>query len=327
MLGCVDMETDINHEVNLNRYFEINGVQQFVSIKGVKKSNPILLILHGGPGDTSLPMVRKYNKPLEKVFNVACWEQRGAGKSYYRFDAAKPPKISDFVQDAKVLCEILLKYFGQTKLFISAHSWGSVLGIHLLMECPHIIQAYVGCGQVVHMKKITMASYKFALDKSRENNDANVTRRLVDIDWTYTQKNWYKDLLFVTRQVVKYGGSLYGQSNYSKFVKDFMTSKDYTMTDILRRQKGSAQSIKYLWPELMNTNFEDKTSFDVPVIFIEGMHDYHASYKVVEEYYQTITSDKRLYLFEKSAHFPQWSEYDKYNQILSEMANAIKEKA
>lgn len=64
----------------------LNGVPQFISIRAEKENTPLLLYLHGGPGDAALPLVMKYNKMLEQQFTVVVWEQRGAGKSYYKFD-------------------------------------------------------------------------------------------------------------------------------------------------------------------------------------------------------------------------------------------------
>ena len=64
---------------------KINGVSQYVSINSENINNPILLVLHGGPGDTCLPLMRYYNKELEKYYTVVILEQRGSGKSYYRF--------------------------------------------------------------------------------------------------------------------------------------------------------------------------------------------------------------------------------------------------
>ena len=70
----------INEQSKMN----LNGVPQFVSIRGEKKEAPLLVYLHGGPGDAALPLVMKYNKMLEQQFTVVVWEQRGAGKSYYK---------------------------------------------------------------------------------------------------------------------------------------------------------------------------------------------------------------------------------------------------
>ena len=41
-------------------YISVNGVELFVSIRAEKENAPILLYLHGGPGDAALPLVLKY---------------------------------------------------------------------------------------------------------------------------------------------------------------------------------------------------------------------------------------------------------------------------
>ena len=50
-----------------------------------------------------------YNKMLEQQFTVVIWEQRGAGKSYYKFDG--PVTIDIFVNDLYTLVDYLLPRF------------------------------------------------------------------------------------------------------------------------------------------------------------------------------------------------------------------------
>ncbi|WP_367881951.1 alpha/beta fold hydrolase, partial [Anaerofustis stercorihominis] len=71
--------------INEQSKIEINGKPQYISIRAQKDNLPLLLYLHGGPGDSALPLVLKYNRELEEHFTVVVWEQRGAGKSYYDF--------------------------------------------------------------------------------------------------------------------------------------------------------------------------------------------------------------------------------------------------
>ncbi len=49
----------------------INGVRQYISIRSEQERAPLLLYLHGGPGDTALPLVLKYIvKTVEKKLHI-----------------------------------------------------------------------------------------------------------------------------------------------------------------------------------------------------------------------------------------------------------------
>lgn len=297
-----------------HKKIEINGVKQHVSIIAQKENLPLLLYLHGGPGDAALPLVMKYNKELTDNFTLVIWEQRGAGKSYYKF--TKPVTIGDYLGDLHILVKLLLERFNQEKVYIIGHSWGSVLGLSYINLHPEYVRKYIGCGQVVNMRKSSQAAYEFALLHA----EGKALDRLKNIDCTYQSDNWLKDLLFVTGQVVKYKGSLYGRTNYNDLIKPFLFSSYYTISDIIRRQKGSLQSIIFLWQELMEIDFEKQVEYDVPIVFIEGRFDAHVSSDIAKEYYESINSDKEFYWFERSCHFPQWSEKERFNAIIAELA-------
>ncbi|MBU3878504.1 alpha/beta hydrolase [Faecalicatena sp. AGMB00832] len=299
--------------INEQKKIMINGVQQFVSIRAEVKDTPLLLYLHGGPGDAALPLVMKYNKELEKYFTVVIWEQRGAGKSYYKFDGEIT--INIFLQDLHTLIKYLLARFCQNALFLAGHSWGSVLGLSFIQSHPELVRTYIGCGQVVNMKKSSKTAYDYALMHA----DKKDLKRLEKIDFSYSSEKWLDDLLFVTRQVVKHKGSLYGRTNYNNLVKPFLLSKYYTIPDLLRRQKGSLQAIQYLWQELMEINFESQTKYEVPIIFVEGRYDSHVSSALVKSYFDQLETEKKFFWFEKSCHFPQWSESERFNKLMAEL--------
>ena len=103
-------------------------------IRSEQERAPLLLYLHGGPGDTALPLVLKYNRELERSFTVAVWEQRGAGKSYYPFRPDETITIDTFLQDLLELTQYLLDHFHQKKLYLVGHSWGSVLGLRFIQH-------------------------------------------------------------------------------------------------------------------------------------------------------------------------------------------------
>lgn len=60
----------------------INGVDQWIYIRGKNRNKPILLMLHGGPGTGQIGFIRKFQMELEQHFVVVQWDQRGSGLSY-----------------------------------------------------------------------------------------------------------------------------------------------------------------------------------------------------------------------------------------------------
>jgi hypothetical protein len=61
------------------RYVEIGGIQQWITIRGEDRNNPVLLFLHGGPGDATNPWGYAGFRRWLKAFTVVQWDQRGAG--------------------------------------------------------------------------------------------------------------------------------------------------------------------------------------------------------------------------------------------------------
>ena len=151
--------------IKQEEFLEINGRKQFISVRSKAEGLPLLLYLHGGPGDAALPLVRKYNSELEKCYTFVVWEQRGAGKSYYPFAENEPVSMRTFVEDIHSLVRYLLRRFGQEKLYLLGHSWGSVLGMTYVMQYPQLVHTYLGCGQVLDLQEGARRQYEYALLK------------------------------------------------------------------------------------------------------------------------------------------------------------------
>ena len=67
----------------------IGGIDQWVSVRGADRRNPVILYIHGGPGYVSIPMSWWFSRGLEEYFTIVQWDQRAAGKTYLLTDPAK----------------------------------------------------------------------------------------------------------------------------------------------------------------------------------------------------------------------------------------------
>ena len=62
-------------------FVPVGGIDQWITIRGQDRANPVLLLLHGGPGDATNPWAYNVLAPWEKSFTLVQWDQRGAGKT------------------------------------------------------------------------------------------------------------------------------------------------------------------------------------------------------------------------------------------------------
>jgi pimeloyl-ACP methyl ester carboxylesterase len=66
-----------------SRYVKIGGIDQWIQIRGENKENPVLFVLHGGPGSpyaVFTPLIRSW----EKHYTVVQWDRRGCGMTRRR---------------------------------------------------------------------------------------------------------------------------------------------------------------------------------------------------------------------------------------------------
>jgi proline iminopeptidase len=62
----------------------LGGIDQWISIRGTDRRNPILLMIHGGPGYVSMPTSWYFQRAWEEYFTVVNWDQRGARQDLRR---------------------------------------------------------------------------------------------------------------------------------------------------------------------------------------------------------------------------------------------------
>jgi pimeloyl-ACP methyl ester carboxylesterase len=316
-------------EFSTIEFIEIGGVDQAIKVNGNDLSKPVLLVLHGGPGYAMLPLFHMSMPELEDHYIVVNWDQRGGGRSYSSSIPSSSMTLSQQVQDAHELTEILKERFNKEKIYILGHSWGTVLGIELISDYPEDYIAYIGVGQVINVIKNEQQCYKLTLAKAIEENNQNAINQLTAIgepsDYGYYENEYNgEDGWDITNKwMEKLGGSLYGKSSSDEVLDYFLVDEVY-INNINQWSKGFDFS-QYIFEDsnVWYFNFaETHLNFSVPVYFFTGQHDFETPYTLVEEYYNAIKSDnKHLVWFENSAHFPFFEETTKFVHELIEVSN------
>ena len=146
-------------------YRRIGGIEQWVSIQGQDRKRPLILFLHGGPGNPLSPFAKTLYGAWARDFVLVQWDQRGAGLSFARNpgQAEQALSVDRMVEDGLELAAQLKKEFGGRPLILMGSSWGSALGVHMVKRQPELFAAYVGTAQMVSASANGEASYRQTL--------------------------------------------------------------------------------------------------------------------------------------------------------------------
>ncbi|MBD1366967.1 alpha/beta hydrolase [Mucilaginibacter sp. ZT4R22] len=301
----------------------INGNKQYILIEGESQENPVLLYLHGGPGTPDLFFVKDTLKPLEKLFTICYWEQRGAGRSYAALEDKNSISLEQMIMDAEAVSRYLLQKFGQEKIYVLGQSWGTFLGSLVVQRYPELYHAYLSVGQVTNQYLSELESYNFINEQATLRKDSGVLRKLKK--WTVPSKDagakaWFRYLNFQRWQVARYRGSMRQKNIFLLAIWKLLTCKEYTFADKLNYMKGSTLSVNRLWDAIINTNINEVvTEYQIPVYFFHGEHDHHTYYEGAKDYFEKLSAlKKRFYTFPDAAHFPHVECFEEFERIVRE---------
>lgn len=296
----------------------LNGVEQYIYIRGVDRDKPVLLFLHGGPGFSEMVPMRHYNKELEEHFVVVNWDQRGAGKSFSKDIDPDTMNINQIVDDTLELTKLIKERFEVDKIFLMGHSWGSFVGVHAADRSPEYFHAYLGIGQGVQFLEAEDISYQFTLDKAREYGNEKATQELKEIGFPSESDNYLNDISTQRKWLFEFGGEVYGETNKSLYLLKLfnlhLISPEYSLMDTINLIRGNNLTGELMWDDLINTNLlADIPELNIPVFFLTGRYDYVTVYEKVEAYYDILKAPhKEIVWFEYSAHSPNFEEPDKF---------------
>lgn len=300
----------------------LNGRSEWISIRGVNKTNPVLLFLAGGPGGSQMAAVRHDLSELEKHFVVVVWDQPGSGKSYEA--GGKNLTLDTYVEDGLALTAYLQKQFAQDKIYLVGESWGSALGVFLASESPGSYHAVIGTGQMVDFLKTECIDYDKAMELAQKNGDTDKVRKLKD---NGRPPYYGPDVTWKSAEYLNYLSSYMGRNpeihngGFNTFRDIF--SSEYGIIDKINYLRGIVTTFNHVYPQLYHINLStDYPKLEVPVCFFLGRHDINAPTSLVEDYAEVLQAPhKEIVWFEHSGHSPWINESSKFVEELLRVVN------
>src|SRR5258707_7965500 len=144
--------------------------RQWLLIRGKDRTHPVLLVVHGGPGFPEMPFAHE-NAQLEEKFVVVHWDQRGAGKSFRLFGRKPALGIDVMVEDIRRVVEWLRQTLQIEKVYLVAHSWGTVPAILAASRYPDLFCPYIGVAQIADLMLSERQRYQYAFTKALEQGN------------------------------------------------------------------------------------------------------------------------------------------------------------
>lgn len=289
-------------------YVSIGGIDQWITITGTDRRNPVILFVHGGPGVATSPFAAAGYAGWDRDFTLVQWDQRGAGRTYSKNGESIEPTmtIDRITEDGLEVVEYVRKHLHKDKIILVGGSWGSVLGIRMAHAHPDLFAAYVGSPQVTDYQQMVAASYARVLQIAQTMNDQPSLDALAAIGpppWASREKNMTYRKVMTTYQAqmttVPTAPVVIAKEYEADFKPDggvFRQAVDF--------------SARHFWgPTLAGpatrVHVTSLTDFKVPIFFIHGSADLTAPPELTRAYFEVIRAPgKKLYLVPGAAHDP-----------------------
>lgn len=297
------------------QFVRLGGVRQWVQIRGEDIDNPVILVLHGGPGFSYVPLTPFFRR-WERQFTVVQWDRRGVGKTFGANGSTDGDQLTfeRMAEDGLELAQWLRQRLHKQKIILVGHSVGSVVGVLMARKQPDLFYAYVGTDQIVDMARNEQRSYEMLADRARETNDMKLLAAVEKVGpppYTASARWFEKQRLISSSDPL-------APAFESGLFKVVSTAPEYGIRDMWSWGGGLRYSAARLLHEMMTLDLRALGSnFDIPVILIEGEDDRIDPTALAVEWFQSIqASDKQLVVVKGVGHNTILARSDEFLRIL-----------
>ncbi|MEU9123182.1 alpha/beta hydrolase [Streptomyces sp. NPDC048506] len=253
-------------------YVRIGGIDQWISIRGEDRRNPVIVEVHGGPGASNLIFVPR-TREWERHFTVVRWDMRGAGKTFARSgpDGQGELSLDRLYRDALDVTEHARTRLGVDRVLLVANSFGTVIGLRLARNHPELYSAYVGTDQNINAGGRERAAHHALLERletaGKRKELARVTAMSADPSaWTAHQWTDYSKLV-ITSDPLSY------DTMKTVVIRSLWFSPLHNLRGLRQYLKGMTFSERIAPEAVTIDEWAEGTAFRIPFFVFQGESD------------------------------------------------------
>ncbi|MEN9867366.1 MAG: hypothetical protein RL748_2956 [Pseudomonadota bacterium] len=308
-------------------FVTLGGIEQWVTVQGERCANPVILLLHGGPGNPLSPYADTIYGSWAKSFTLVQWDQRGAGKTWGRNPAPANSALTlqQMADDGIQLANYLKLRFGKQKIIVMGGSWGSILGVQMVKQQPDLFYAWVGVSQYVSYRDNGPASYSKVLGLARQSDDQKTVAALEAMG----PPPWSNPRNFgVLRRAIR----SYEAKTTTPPPKDYWQAAAAYATpqSLAAYEEGEDYSfLQFIGPKgdgmVSKVDFFAMgPEFKLPVFMIHGSEDLLTTPEIAKRYFDSIKAPaKEFVLVPRAGHDPNGAMVEAQYKIMMEKVRPL----
>ncbi|MGQ5636368.1 MULTISPECIES: alpha/beta fold hydrolase [unclassified Streptomyces] len=302
--------------VDESSYVRIGGIDQWISIRGEDRANPVILELHGGPGASNLVFLPR-TRAWERHFTIVRWDMRGAGKTF----AAGGPQgqgeltLDRLHTDALEVTDHIRARLGVDKVLLVANSFGTVVGLRLARSHPERYSAYVGTDQNVVAGGRDTSAYEALLGRLEKAGKKKQLARMAALGpdrSAWSPHEWAE----YARTVVTTDPLTYDTMK-TVVIRSLWFSPLHTLRDLRAYLKAQTFS-EQLGPQAMTIDeYAEGTAFRLPFFVFQGESDVLTPPEPARRFYADVTAPvKDFALIPDASHFASFRHPDRFLDLM-----------
>jgi pimeloyl-ACP methyl ester carboxylesterase len=302
--GAVRARIDSPNGIVEGRYVRIGGVEQWLQIRGEDRANPVLLVVHGGPG-SPYSVFTAALREWERHFTVVHWDRRGCGRTLRRNGAPAAGELTfeRMVTDGIEVAEHVRAHLGKETVILMAGSMGTIVGLPMARRRPDLFSAYVGTDFYVDMLANERQGRADTLQRLRAagNKRGVATLEALDPDpATWDVKAWGRRMQWsMGTDPANPNGGL------KTLFSLLLTKPDYSLLDVFAWLRGFAAVRDAMFTQFMQFDAHTEGSaLAIPFHLIQGAQDVVTLTGPAVEFYAEVDAPaKSLTLVDGASHF------------------------